>query len=165
MVSKFQWKPFWLATQRDPQNDWTATQNRVNYDVFAQAPLSLLTQTWFPWKPCSAFKAGPLTWVFGHFWLFLHYGTEEVKRHLRSKFHNKIQRKGWSNVPPKLLACSRFLYKVAHKIGRLRKSNRARKIEFNFFIFWTIFIKFSTLVHHVHGYNMSIRYFNSCPGT
>ena len=39
MVSKFQWKPFWLATQRDPQNDWTATQNRANYDVFAQAPL------------------------------------------------------------------------------------------------------------------------------
>ena len=39
MVSKFQWKPLWLATQRDPQNDWTATQNRVNYDVFAQAPL------------------------------------------------------------------------------------------------------------------------------
>ena len=38
MVSKFQWKPIWLATQRDPQNDWTATQNRVNYDVFAQAP-------------------------------------------------------------------------------------------------------------------------------
>ena len=35
-VSKSQWKPFWLATQRDPQNDWTATQNRVNYDVFAQ---------------------------------------------------------------------------------------------------------------------------------
>ena len=27
------------ATQRDPQNDWTATQNRVNYDhVFTQAP-------------------------------------------------------------------------------------------------------------------------------
>ena len=40
MVSKFQWKPFWLATQRDPQNDWTATQNRVNYDVFAQAPFN-----------------------------------------------------------------------------------------------------------------------------
>ena len=39
MVSKFQWKPFWLATQRDPQKYWTATQNRVNYDVFAQAPL------------------------------------------------------------------------------------------------------------------------------
>ena len=40
MVSKFQWKPFWLATQRDPQNDWTATQSGVNYDVFAQAPLA-----------------------------------------------------------------------------------------------------------------------------
>ena len=38
-VSNYQWKPFWLATQRDPQNDWTATQNRVNYDVLAQAPL------------------------------------------------------------------------------------------------------------------------------
>ena len=37
MVSKFQWKPFWLSQQRDPQNDWTATQNCVNYDVFAQA--------------------------------------------------------------------------------------------------------------------------------
>ena len=30
---------FGFATQRDPQNDWTATQNRVNYDVFAQTPL------------------------------------------------------------------------------------------------------------------------------
>ena len=38
MVSTFQWKPFCLATERDPQNDWTAAQNRVNYDVFAQAP-------------------------------------------------------------------------------------------------------------------------------
>ena len=45
MVSKFQWKPFCLATQRDPQNDWTATQNGVNYDVFAQAPSSLQVAT------------------------------------------------------------------------------------------------------------------------
>ena len=37
MVSKFQWKPLWLATQQDPQNDWTATQRRVNYNLFAQA--------------------------------------------------------------------------------------------------------------------------------
>ena len=41
MESKIQWKPFCLATQRDPQNDSTATQNRVNNDVFAQAPLKL----------------------------------------------------------------------------------------------------------------------------
>ena len=45
IVSIFQWKPFWLAIQRDPQNDWTATQNRVNNDVFAQAPSGQLT--WF----------------------------------------------------------------------------------------------------------------------
>ena len=26
MVSELQWKPFWLATQRDPQNDWTGCE-------------------------------------------------------------------------------------------------------------------------------------------
>ena len=36
MVSKIQWKPFWLATQLYPQNDWTGWQNGVNDD--AQAP-------------------------------------------------------------------------------------------------------------------------------
>ena len=30
---------FVLPPSETPQNDWTATQNRVNYDVFAQAPL------------------------------------------------------------------------------------------------------------------------------
>ena len=70
MVSKFQWKPFWLATQRDPQNDWTATQNRVNYDVFAQAPLpptnahvclSLLTDTSTIFKSSrTSYKNGTL---------------------------------------------------------------------------------------------------------
>ena len=54
MVSKFQWKPFWLA-QRDPQNDWTATQNRVNYDVFAQAPSYLL-------KPASTLARSCRVW-------------------------------------------------------------------------------------------------------
>ena len=55
-------------------------------------------------------------------------------------------------MPPKLLACIRFLYKVVHKNGRLRKFNRSREIEFNFFTAWTIFMKLGTLVHHVHGY-------------
>ena len=47
VVSKFQWKPFWLATQLYPQNDWTGWQIRVNYDVFAQSPLGfrLLSQS------------------------------------------------------------------------------------------------------------------------
>ena len=52
MVSKFQWKPFRLATRRDPQNDWTATQNRVNYNVFAQAPSATC------WAPS-------IVWIFG----------------------------------------------------------------------------------------------------
>ena len=55
-------------------------------------------------------------------------------------------------MPRKLLACIRFLYKVVHKIGRLRKFNRSREIEFNFFAAWTIFMTLGTLVHHVYGY-------------
>ena len=54
---------------------------------------------------------------------------------------------------PKLLACVGFLYKVVHKIGRLRKFNRAREIEFNFFTLWAISMKLGTLVERVHGYN------------
>ena len=38
IVSKVQWKPFWLATQLYPQNDWTGWQNGVNDDECAQAP-------------------------------------------------------------------------------------------------------------------------------
>ena len=85
---------------------------------------------------------------------FLEPWYRTIERHLLWKFHKKIQRKSWSNVPPKLLACIRFLYKVVHKIGRLRKFNRTREIEFTFFIAWTIFMKLGTLVHHVHGYKM-----------
>ena len=55
-------------------------------------------------------------------------------------------------MPPKLLAWIRFLYKVVHKIGRLRKFNRSREIEFNFLTAWTISIKFGTLVEHALGY-------------
>ena len=39
--SRIQWKPFWLATQLYPQNDWAGQQFRVNYDVCAQASFSL----------------------------------------------------------------------------------------------------------------------------
>ena len=55
-------------------------------------------------------------------------------------------------MPPKLLACIGFLYKVVHKIGRLGKFNRSREIEYNFFTAWTIFMKLGTLVHNVYGY-------------
>ena len=66
-------------------------------------------------------------------------------------FINKFKEKVGQTVAPNSLACIRFLYKVVH-IGRLRKFNRARDIEFKFFIAWTIFMKLGTLVHHVHGY-------------
>ena len=42
MVSKIQLKPFWLATQLYPQNDWTGWQNGVNDDAFAQAPFRVV---------------------------------------------------------------------------------------------------------------------------
>ena len=71
------------------------------------------------------------------------------------RVNKKIQRKSWSNGQPKLLACIGFLYKVVHKIGHLRKFNRAREIEFNFFTVRTMFMKFGTLVHHVQLQNVA----------
>ena len=94
----------------------------------------------------SCLKAGPLDLSFWSFLTFLHHGIEEVERHLLWKFHKKIQRKSWSNVPPKLLACIRLLYKVVH-----------------YFIAWTIFMKLGTLVHHVHGYKTLPQNFSFLP--
>ena len=66
-------------------------------------------------------------------------------------------------MPPKLLACIGFLYKVVHKIGRLRKFNRSREIEFNVFTAWTISMKFGTLVQHAPGYNTLPQMFEFLP--
>ena len=65
----------------------------------------------------------------------------------------------------KLLACTGFLNKVVHKIGRLRKFNCAREIGFNFLTTWNISMKPGTLVHHAHGYKTLPQIFNFCPGT
>ena len=73
-------------------------------------------------------KRTPLDLSFWSFLTFLHHGIEKVERHLLWKFYKKIRRKSRSNVPPKLLACIGFLYKVVHKIGHLRKFNRSRGI-------------------------------------
>ena len=100
----------------------------------------------------SPLRQDPLDLSFWSFSTFLHHDIEEVERHLLWKFYNKIRRKSWSNVPPKVLACIGFLYKVVHKIGRLRKFNRSREIEFNFLTAWTIPMKFGTLVQHAPGY-------------
>ena len=99
-------------------------------------------------------RQDPLDLGFWSFLTFLHGSIENVERKLLWKFHKTIQRESWSNVPPKLLACLRFLYKVVHKNGRLWKFNRSREIAFNFFTALTIFMKLGTLVHHVHGYNI-----------
>ena len=56
----------------------------------------------------NQFRQDPLDLSFGHFY-FLHHGIEEVERHLLWKFHKKIRRKSWSNVPLKLLTYIRFL--------------------------------------------------------
>ena len=99
-----------------------------------------------------AWNINPLDLSFWSFLTFLHHGIEKVGRHLLWKFYKNIRRKSWSNVPPKVLACIGFLYKVVHKIGRLRKFNRSGEIEFNFLTAWTISMKFGTLVQHALGY-------------
>ena len=63
------------------------------------------------------------------FLIFLQYGIEQVEGLLPSKIHRKC----WPNVPPKLLTCVGFLFKVVQKNGPLRKFNPSREIEFNFF--------------------------------
>ena len=70
------------------------------------------------------------------------------------------------NAKEKLVKCAakfarlhRVLYKVVDKTGRLRKFNRAREIEFKFFILWTISTKLGTLVHHVPGCKIVPRIF------
>ena len=66
------------------------------------------------------------------------------------KVYKKIRRKSWSDVPPKLLTCIRFLYKVVHKIGRLRNIARnaiATYTKFFFFSFepeWIFFFPAAT---------------------
>ena len=92
--------------------------------------LSIYRDITMVWK-VDFIKAGPpppLDLSFWSFLTFLHHGIEKVERHLLRKFYKKIRRKSWSNVPPKLVACIGFLYKVVHKIGRLRKFNRSRGI-------------------------------------
>ena len=121
-------------------------------------------------KTCIALKnrllrQDHLDLSFWSFLTFLHHGIEEVERHLLWKFHKIIQWKSWSNVPPKLLACIRFLYKVVHKNGRLRKFNRAREIEFNFFITRTILWNLAHLFIMFMASKHCLRFFKFCLGT
>ena len=69
----------------------------------------------------------------------------------------EIQRKCWSNVPPKLLAFIGFqLQSCTYKIGLLRKFNREN--AFSFITASTISMKYATLVQHDRDYHSSFRF-------
>ena len=115
-------------------------------------------------KSEATLRQDPLIWVFGHFFdffaLWYRRGREASSvKILYKKFES------WSNVPPKLLACIGFPYKVVHKIGHLRKFNRSREIEFNFLPLglspWNLAHLFSMLL----ATEVSLRFFNFCLGT
>ena len=69
---------------------------------------------------------------FWSFFIYLHHGIEKVERHLLGKCLYKIRRKSWSNVPPKLLACIRFLYKVVHKTAVFESSIALGRLNLTF---------------------------------
>ena len=68
-------------------------------------------------------------------------------------------------MPRKLFACRGFLFRVVHKNGRLRKFNRAREIEFNYFTAWSISINLAHLFIMLMATKVGLRFFNCCPGT
>ena len=124
---------------RTTRNSWLAYSTYINFfhwsKTVRQKKMSYIkiwtTLVWLHHWSQNEVKAGPPPPLDLSFWscsTFLHHGMEKVERHLLWKFHKKIQRKSWSNVPPKLVACIGFLYKVVHKIGRLRKFNCSRGI-------------------------------------
>ena len=121
MVSKCQWKPFWLATQRDPQNDWTATQNGVNYDVFAQAPLSYMDM----YMACTVLhlEKNELMWL-----------KHDCLRHSRWR-HAKITSLQWLSSPDCLghFAEKRSLH--SSPVKARRNSRRLGRIANDNFVF------------------------------
>ena len=83
-------------------------------------------------------RQDPLIWVFGHIWLF----CTMVYKKWRGIFCENFIKK----FKGKLVKCATEVARL-HKVsiqsctqnGRLRKFSRAREIEFNFFIAWTVF--------------------------
>ena len=59
-ISKFQWKPFWLATQLYLQNDWLGANCSVCYGVCAQAQS---TQWYMICLPANLGKGGSCKWT------------------------------------------------------------------------------------------------------
>ena len=110
-------------------------------------------------RPQPQNKTGPLLiWVFGHFWLFCI--TEE---NIWCENCIKIQRKSWSNVPPKLLACSMHNYSFFTKLYTNRPSPKVRSRDWSQIPAWKISMTLSTLVHRVHGYKSLLQSFKLLP--
>ena len=121
-----------LLLKKDCSRSLYLRVNDVDIDSLASSHCQNIKQKKNSFQDQSVeLRQDPLDLSFWSFFTFLHHRIEKVKRHLFCEnFIKKSQRKSWSNVPPKLLTCIGFLYKVVHKNGRLRKFNRAREIEF-----------------------------------
>ena len=81
---------------------WTSFPRNFSWMLSVKGHLEL----WRPTRlhPHAPLKQDPLDLSF---WSFLPFFCTIVERHLLWKFHKTIQRKSWSNVPLKLLACIR----------------------------------------------------------
>ena len=110
-------------------------------------------------------RQDPLDLSFWSFLTFLHHGIEKVETHLLWKFHKTIQRKSWSNVPPTVLTCIGFLYKVVHKNGRLRKFNGAGRFNLTFLPLGLSLWNLAHLFIMFISTKLCLRFFNFCPGT
>ena len=86
--------------------------------------------------------------------------VQKKKRGILCENCIKNSKEKFVKLPPKLLACIGFLYKVVQKIGLLRKFNRSREIELNFLTAWTVSMKFGTLVQHAPDYKTWPQIFN-----
>ena len=110
-------------------------------------------------------RQDPLDLGFWSFLTFLHRGIEKVERHLLWKCHKKIQRKSWSNMPPKLLACIRFLYKVVHKTAVSESSIALARLNLTFLPLGLSLWNLAHLFIMFMATNSCLRFFNFCLGT
>ena len=78
-------------------------------------------------------RQAPLGLSFWSFLTFLHHDIEEVERHLLWKFQKKNSKEDLVKCATEVARFHKVSIQSCTQIGRLRKFNRAREIEFNFF--------------------------------
>ena len=114
--------------------------------------------------PQTSSKQDPLIWVFGHFWLFSTI-VYNVERHLLWKCHKQIQRKSWSNVPPKLLTCIWFLSKLYTKSAVSENSIVLGRLNLTFLSLGLSLWNLARLFIMFMATKYCLRFFNFCLGT